>query len=40
MLPNPPTPPEQLDRIAAQLGVSLDDLRAGGRPYAEARARP
>lgn len=34
----PPTPPEQLDRIAAQLGVSLDDLRDGGRPYAEARA--
>ena len=38
MLPNPPTPPEQLARIADQLGVSLDDLRVGGRPVAEARA--
>lgn len=38
MLPNPPTPAEQLARIAAQLGVDLDDLRAGGRPFAEARA--
>ena len=34
----PPTPPEQLDRIAAQLGLTLDDLREGGRPVAEARA--
>ena len=34
----PPTPPEQLTRIAAQLGLTLDDLREGGRPVAEARA--
>jgi len=34
----PPTPPEQLTHIAAQLGLTLDDLREGGRPVAEARA--
>ena len=33
----PPTPPEQLDRIAAQLGLTLDDLRSGGRTFAEQR---
>jgi len=34
----PPTPAEQLARTAAQLGLTLDELRSGGRPFADARA--
>lgn len=34
---HPPTPAEQLERIAAQLGVDLADLRDGGREFAEQR---
>ena len=36
-LPPPPTPTEQLSRIAAQLRVDLADLRSGGRAFAEQR---
>ena len=36
-LPAPPTPTEQLARIATQLGVDLAALRDGGREFAEQR---
>ncbi len=36
-LPPPPTPTEQLARIADQLRVDLADLRSGGRTFAEQR---
>ncbi len=37
MTTSPPTPTEQLARIAAQLRVDLADLRSGGRTFAEQR---
>ena len=37
MTTSPPTPTEQLARIADQLRVDLADLRSGGRTFAEQR---
>lgn len=37
MTTSPPTPTEQLTRIADQLRVDLADLRSGGRTFAEQR---
>ncbi len=36
-LPAPPTPAEQLARIAEALGVKVVNLRSGGRAFAEQR---
>ena len=37
MTTSPPTPTEQLARIAEALGVDLADLRDGGRAFADQR---